>query len=424
MKNIYKIFSLLLLTFVIVACNEDDNTGHSTLNIGTTPTLSIDYPSDTAISVIEDDSEYPFTITLSEVQQYDTHITLDQIAGDATLDLDYEMSSTMIIPALSTSASGLITILSDELAEGTETLKISIGGLANNANIVPLVVDFTILNLEEDDLIIDLSYTAIETVTDNVGTVLTGVDLADLKLLVTDVNIPYTIPYLTVDNAAGAETLVFSAAFPDGEYYLVSDFWSAETPGDVTTGLDLTLTFNQTGIINDQVITISNALNTGNSDCQAAILAKLTKSGTTYSVEPVGLPNSLGTALPGTFVGDYLIEEITPLVDGYTLDSGTVVAVYETGVGERGFMTANYVSYCSTPMEFLFELNDICGQILIPGEGNQSNCSCGGNLFFTSATTPTSFDPADDTYFELTFTNDAFSDCGPPNQTTYTFTKQ
>ena len=58
------------------------------------------------------------------------------------------------------------------------------------------------------------------------------------------------------------------------------------------------------------------------------------------------------------------------------------------------------------------------------GEGTQCNCSCGGNLWFTNAAEPTSYDPADDSMFEVSFTNDAYSDCGAPQTTTYRFTKQ
>jgi hypothetical protein len=128
--------------------------------------------------------------------------------------------------------------------------------------------------------------------------------------------------------------------------------------------------------------------------------------------------------LEADFAGNYLIEELTPYVDGPTLATGTVIAVYKISGFEfrRGFASANYVNYCSTPKEFIFELK--CGNVNIPDPGNQSNCSCGGNLYFTNATTPSTYDLADDSYFEVTFTNDAYSDCGAPAQTTYSFTKQ
>tara|TARA_B100001248_G_scaffold258019_1_gene241472 strand:+ start:4649 stop:5461 length:813 start_codon:yes stop_codon:yes gene_type:complete len=124
------------------------------------------------------------------------------------------------------------------------------------------------------------------------------------------------------------------------------------------------------------------------------------------------------------FTGDYLIEEITPYVDGPTLADGSIVTVSPvTGnATQRTFNSANYPNYCSTPNAFTFELN--CGQILMAGEGTQCNCSCGGNLWFTNAAEPTSYDPADDSMFEVSFTNDAYSDCGAPQTTTYRFTKQ
>lgn len=124
------------------------------------------------------------------------------------------------------------------------------------------------------------------------------------------------------------------------------------------------------------------------------------------------------------FTGDYLIEEITPFVDGPTLNDGSIVTV-STVTGnatQRTFDTANYITYCSTPNAFTFELN--CGLILMAGEGTQCNCSCNGNLWFTNAAAPTSYDPADDSMFEVSFTNDAYSDCGAPAITTYKFTKQ
>lgn len=124
------------------------------------------------------------------------------------------------------------------------------------------------------------------------------------------------------------------------------------------------------------------------------------------------------------FTGQYYIEELTAFVDGPTLNHEQIVTVSALAgnATQRTFDTANYISYCSTPNPFTFELN--CGQVLMAGEGTQANCSCGGNLFFTNASTPSAYDPEDDSYFEVTFTNDAYSDCGAPAQTTYSFTKQ
>lgn len=123
-----------------------------------------------------------------------------------------------------------------------------------------------------------------------------------------------------------------------------------------------------------------------------------------------------------TFVGDYLIEEITPLVDGPTFDDGSVVTV---SVGdtdtERVFFTSNYPDFCTTPNDF--KMLFICGEIIIPVQ--ESNCACGsGGEWFATPENPENYDVADDTVFEVSFINDAQSDCAPPVVTTYKFTKQ
>jgi len=127
--------------------------------------------------------------------------------------------------------------------------------------------------------------------------------------------------------------------------------------------------------------------------------------------------------LEATFTGDYLIEQITPYVDGPTLDDGAIVTVYTTDASEfqRGFLTANFTDYCVTPNEFLFELS--CGKVTVPIE-NSCNCSCAGNYFFGAPDISSTYSSDDDSQFELTFTDDVYGDCGSTAQTTYRFTKQ
>lgn len=131
--------------------------------------------------------------------------------------------------------------------------------------------------------------------------------------------------------------------------------------------------------------------------------------------------STLTCPVPSTsFVGNYLIEEITPFVDGPTLSHNTIVALTATSNSGRTFMTANFPNYCSSLMSFNFDL--VCGKTV--SNTMQGNCSCNGNYFFTEATTNSSYNVSDDSVFELTFTNDSESDCGSPVQTTYRFTKQ
>lgn len=122
------------------------------------------------------------------------------------------------------------------------------------------------------------------------------------------------------------------------------------------------------------------------------------------------------------FVGDYLIEQTSGLVDGPTLSDGEIVTlvVGETSV-ERVFQTANYPDYCTTLRDFTIEL--ICGEIKIPTQNSGCACTSGGDWFSDPIVRET-YDPNDDSVFLITFTDDTQSDCSSPVQTTYRFTKQ
>ncbi len=122
------------------------------------------------------------------------------------------------------------------------------------------------------------------------------------------------------------------------------------------------------------------------------------------------------------FVGNYLIEQISPFIDGPTLSSGTVVAltVVDGATPARVFDTFNYPNFCSTNNPFT--LNLVCNEVVVPRQ--EGNCSCNGDYFFDVASVNAVYDLNDDSEFLMTFTDDSDSDCGSPVQTTYRFTKQ
>jgi hypothetical protein len=125
---------------------------------------------------------------------------------------------------------------------------------------------------------------------------------------------------------------------------------------------------------------------------------------------------------PGLFTGNYLIEELTPFVDGPTLNHNQVVTLVATSETGRRFATKNYPNYCSPTMNFNFSL--VCGEVIVAAN-QRSVCNCtAAGLFFGPATTPSTYNVADDSVFEMTFTNDVTGDCGTATQTTYRFTKQ
>ena len=131
--------------------------------------------------------------------------------------------------------------------------------------------------------------------------------------------------------------------------------------------------------------------------------------------EPTPLADTL-------FVGNYLIEQTTPYVDGPTLSDGTIVALTKVDGNTREFQTETYPQYCSGSFLAL-QVKFICDQIVVPAQNTICRCSDITD-WFSPAASPTSYDITDDSVFFVTFTDDTQGDCGAPAQTTYKFTKQ
>ncbi|QWX82947.1 hypothetical protein H0I23_10790 [Cellulophaga sp. HaHaR_3_176] len=286
MKNKFLKYTLglAITAFTLVSCDDDQNVDQSTL-VPTDPTVSVALSFENSTTLIEQNIDYTFTVSLSEPQIVDVKVYLSQTGGDATLGEDYDMPDSVIIPANSNSTTGVISILEDDVIEDLETAVITIGAGVRTANatVNSTTVTFNIANLTTGDLMANLSWAASEIATNSFGEEIEATDLADLRLLVTDA--PYTT-IIESEDGAGFETLTLGADTPDGEYYVVADFFQAS---DIVRDLDLTLSIDQIGVINGQSFTFPAALNTG-STCSAvyAILVKVIKSGNTYEIEEVG----------------------------------------------------------------------------------------------------------------------------------------
>ena len=316
-KHIIKIALVLSAAILTIACNNDDDaTGAATIS-ATSPSLSVTLDFADSQSLVEQEAAYGFTVTLSEPQIVDVRVYLTQISGTASLDADYSMPSNVTIPAGKTSASDVITLHADDLIEETETAVIQIGtGLeANVANVSSQTISFSIMNLVEGDLAIGMSWDTSVQITDNFGNEIDAYDAADLRLLITDV--PYTQIFDGADGGSAESYKLDGAGVPDGEYYVVADFYSAT---DIAVDLDLTLTFDQVGVINGQTHNFSSALNTLDACADAYfILAKITKTGNSYSFEEVGEKSDLDvnlfvgtyTELSDTNPNDWLTEDIS-----------------------------------------------------------------------------------------------------------------
>jgi len=284
MNFIKKALTLFALGAIIISCDEDQQVGDSQMTPAS-PTISIDLDFSNP-TLVEDDSEHTYTVSLSQAQIVDTKLHVSQIGGTAS-GADYEMTGLVTIPAGYLSASGSITILSDDLIEDTETLQIQIGGIETaNASLTPVTTEFTILNYTDGDLVIDLGWD-MAIATDDAGEEISATDFADMRLLITSE--PNNSSILDGADGGSFETYVLSGA-PDGEYYIVVDFYDANA--DIIRGLDLSLEFNQAGIINGESYEFPSAINNA-SICENNfyVLMKVIKSGDNYTFEDVSINN-------------------------------------------------------------------------------------------------------------------------------------
>ncbi|WP_372755462.1 hypothetical protein [Mariniflexile sp.] len=285
-KNIFSCLLALTISIIVVSCDQEENTGYSSL-VPTAPNLTVT-TTVSNLNLIEDDSSYGFTATLSTVQMVDVKLHVNQIAGDATLGEDYTVDSELVIRAGSLSATGKITILSDDIAEETETVKIQIGDdTTANASITPATMEFTILNYTEGDLAINLEWAIATTTTDNSGVEIEPTDFADMRLLISSSE--DVVGDIDEADGAGFEGLVLPSTTPDGTYYVMADFFDVDT--SLSRDMNLDINFNQTGVISNEMMAFPNAINSTEFCTYVStyyIMAEIVKSGSTYTINRVG----------------------------------------------------------------------------------------------------------------------------------------
>ncbi|SNR64473.1 hypothetical protein [Lutibacter flavus] len=286
-KSIFSYFSVLAISFFIVSCDQEENTGLSTF-IPTAPTLSVT-TSVSSKSLIEDNSEYTFTASLSEAQLVDVKLFISQVDGNASFGSDYDVSGSIVIPAGATSGKGKIKILSDDVIEETETVKIQIGdNKTSNASITPVFMEFSIMNYTEGDLAIDLSWELASATTTNSGDEIDATDFADMRLLISST--PTNSGDIGEADGGSFESFVLASDTPDGEYYVVADFYDANS--DIYRDINLDVTFNQVGVITNNHLSYPAALNNKNvCENNFYVLTKIIKSGSSYTIEDVRINN-------------------------------------------------------------------------------------------------------------------------------------
>ncbi|SDD06159.1 Calx-beta domain-containing protein [Pedobacter soli] len=91
-----------------------------------------------------------FTFTLSDVSTTDTKITY-AVGGTATSGTDYTaIGTTVIIPAGQTSATVMVPVINNNIAEGTETVILTMQATTNNAAITAVTTPATV-DITDDD---------------------------------------------------------------------------------------------------------------------------------------------------------------------------------------------------------------------------------------------------------------------------------
>jgi hypothetical protein len=352
MKNKFIKISFYFLTLLLMfSCAEnDDYTGDTVLTVSS-PSLEVSLGFSESQTLIEAETSYDFTVSLSETQAVDVVVYLEQTEGTATAGEDFSMPSSVTIKKGSLSASDVITIHEDEIMEDTETvtIKIGAGNEANVSGVSSKTVSFNIANLTDGDLVVGMSWAPNSSATDNYGKEYGAYELADLRLLLTD------SPYTTVfDSADGAEdeSYILKGDAPDGTYSFVADFYDAIS--DIPMDLDITLTFDQVGKINGQTHSFTAALNTTDACADLNfVMATVTKTGDSYTFAEVAEKSSFDSAV---FVGEY-----TELSDSNINDFLTEDISVAAGTDGELIITGIY--------DGLFTL--AWGEVFQPGFGNE-----------------------------------------------------
>lgn len=271
----------------MVSCDQEENTGLATLT-PTSPDLTVTTQVSSK-SLIENNDVYTFTATLSQVQLVDTKLYINQVGGDATMGDDFEVTGYIIIPAGSLTGKGSIKIIADELYEETETVKIQIGDdRTANAKLTPATMDFTILNYTDGDLAVDLSWELASIATDNAGNEFDPEDFADMRLLVSST--PNNLNVVKEADGSGFESLVIPSSLASGTYYIVADFYDANS--DIPRDLNLNVEFNQAGVINGSTDSFSGAINTADVCANNFyVLTKIVKSLNSYTITREAINN-------------------------------------------------------------------------------------------------------------------------------------
>lgn len=320
---------VLGLAVIVVACDDDDFTGDSTLT-ASSPTISIGSASSSA----NEGEKITIDVSISEAQIVDIPVYVSVTDGDASLGDDFTIDNTnsrALISAGRTSTSIVISLVADGVAESDETFTIQIGddrttgGSLSSATATVTIVDVTEVVAPSETITLGLEWDT-EVYDVNSGSELIDPrTVADLRFYIQ--NADTTIQYIVdggsfesfvlenntfigdTDGDGNNDTL----ALPDDDYVILTDFFGVEDFGAAADGLggtfvDLHFTYAQEGV-QSGALDYAQAMHTAFVDCQVIHIATITVSGDSYTIEGEGAssPGSFD-ALPGNYNAGYVFN--------------------------------------------------------------------------------------------------------------------
>ena len=289
MKNIFKSIGVLALTGIIfTSCNEDDNTGQSTMDYSPV-TVTLSSLSSTTIdeTAIDSDDASTYTVTIDasipEAQFIEYKIDLVQTGG--TADSNDLSLGTITIPAGSNSGSATVEIMKTGDIEGDETFSVT-GVSRANAIVAPYEFTGTITNDYINDVLeMELNWDGtVEFETDNSSGQYDFCGM-DFDVLVYD---PVTFTDLGMYDGATAacpENINFDSSTPDGDYLMVVDLYDNpySTLG-LSADVPVTLHYSQE-YFGDTDGSFTTVYNTDDAAGTRATVI-ITKSGYNYTITP------------------------------------------------------------------------------------------------------------------------------------------
>lgn len=278
--NIKNILALMLITFLFVGCEDDeDYTGYSALHVSDYPSIQLDIPFDKEITLVENDETFSYNVKTSEKVPYDVIVKVSLDSGTATVGEDFDFSDQIIIPAGSDTGTGTITVYYDALAEDTEDFVLTIASITINGELVNSeTVKFTILNYFSGDLQVSLEWNPVAY--DQEGSQIDPTDIADL---IFEIYAPDGTLFDSVDGGS-FESYVLSESAPDGVYTIKTSYYEAmqfRNPVDIP----IDLHFEQVGGLISESLSFSGITDTTDAEsCGLYVtLATIEKMGSDYS---------------------------------------------------------------------------------------------------------------------------------------------